>query len=223
LFEKLHLLKYKTMGNEEKNKPDQNQSGRNRREEKLTRILAKKLDKRLKRNKLCIDVEVRPLENLQYGVLTIGKVNKNKDSDYYNPKNARRGSNAFQVDILITDKARHIPLVVIELKCEKFTTHDVITYSQKALKHKCIYPHLRYGFVIMCGGGQLERRFFIHNQGMDFAYVINCQNNSFNQDLQNLTEIVIKQIQSAYFLLDIFSNKKKEEKIKAFSEVICWM
>lgn len=45
-----------------------------------------------------------------------------------------RGKHAFQTDILITKKS--LPLVVIELKSGAFTTHDVITYSWKAQRHK---------------------------------------------------------------------------------------
>ena len=199
-------------------KPVQNQSGvKTRSEEKLTEILARELEKRLKQKKFCIDVEVVPFGRLIYKVI----VDENLNYDPPDPKNTRRGSNAFEVDILIRDKNRRIPLVVIELKLSRFSTHDVITYSQKALKHKDVYPHLRYGFVIMCGKGYIERRFFVHNQGMDFAYAIDCcedEDNPFDpQDLQNLTDIVIDQLESACFLLDVLSNKKKP---KGFSEVI---
>ena len=48
------------------------------------------------------------------------------------------------------------------------TTHDVLTYSTKARKHKQVYPYLRYGLVI----GSVERiprRFFTHNEGLDFC------------------------------------------------------
>ena len=47
------------------------------------------------------------------------------------------------------------------------TTHDVLTYSAKARKHKQVYPYLRYGFVV----SEVEfvpRRFFIHNDALDF-------------------------------------------------------
>ena len=69
-----------------------------------------------------------------------------------------RGNYAFQTDILVKEK--NIPLVVVELKYGGFSTHDVLVYSTKAIKHKEIYPYLRYGLVV---GGQdkIDRKFFI--------------------------------------------------------------
>jgi hypothetical protein len=80
-----------------------------------------------------------------------------------------RGQFAFQTDILITKAS--LPLVVIELKVGSFSTHDVITYSWKAVRHKQVYPYLRYGFVVF-GLGILGRRFVTHNEGFDFAMAL---------------------------------------------------
>lgn len=81
----------------------------------------------------------------------------------------RRGQYAFQTDILVS-KA-DIPLVVIELKSGTFSTHDVITYSWKAQRHKQVYPYLRYGFAVV-GLEALGRRFITHNEGFDFAVAV---------------------------------------------------
>lgn len=56
-------------------------------------------------------------------------------------RNPKRGASAFQTDLCIfEDKTPEIsiPRVVIEFKT-KITTHDVLTYSTKATKHKQIY------------------------------------------------------------------------------------
>jgi hypothetical protein len=82
-----------------------------------------------------------------------------------------RGQYAFQTDILVEQLAPAVPLVVIELKYGSFSTHDVITYSSKAARHKDIYPYLRYGFVVV-GPDALGRRFITHNQGFDFAMAL---------------------------------------------------
>ncbi|GEC16254.1 hypothetical protein NWI01_21460 [Nitrobacter winogradskyi] len=55
-----------------------------------------------------------------------------------------RGKLAFQTDILITKGPT--PLVAIELKSGSFSTHDVITYSAKAQRHKRIYTLPALGF-----------------------------------------------------------------------------
>jgi hypothetical protein len=81
----------------------------------------------------------------------------------------RRGHCAFQTDILIAKES--LPLIVVELKLGSFSTHDVITYSWKAERHKRVYPYLRYGFVVV-GLDSLGRRFVTHNEGFDFAMAL---------------------------------------------------
>jgi hypothetical protein len=82
----------------------------------------------------------------------------------------KRGQYAFQTDVAISSKDG-LPLVVIELKSGSFSSHDVITYSWKASRHKQIYPFLRYGFVVV-GSDGLGRRFATHNEGFDFAMAL---------------------------------------------------
>lgn len=84
-------------------------------------------------------------------------------------RNPKRGASAFQTDLCIfEDKAPEIsiPRVVIEFKT-RITTHDVLTYSAKATKHKQIYPYLRYG-VLASGESRVPGRVFTHNEGLDF-------------------------------------------------------
>jgi hypothetical protein len=81
----------------------------------------------------------------------------------------KRGHYAFQTDIMVS-KAK-IPLVVVELKAGTFSSHDVITYSFKAQRHKQVYPYLRYGFAVV-GLDALGRRFITHNEGFDFAVAL---------------------------------------------------
>jgi hypothetical protein len=88
---------------------------------------------------------------------------------YDNADRPKRGQYAFQTDISISKDG--LPLVVIELKSGSFSSHDVITYSWKASRHKQIYPFLRYGFVVV-GSDGLGRRFATHNEGFDFAMAL---------------------------------------------------
>ena len=81
-----------------------------------------------------------------------------------------RGDSAFQTDLCVfEDKSETvaIPRVVIEFKT-RITTHDVLTYSAKARKHKQIYPYLRYGIAIS-EESNVPRRFFVHNEALDFV------------------------------------------------------
>lgn len=87
-----------------------------------------------------------------------------------NPQNPKRGQAAFQTDLCVFDSISEkvaIPRVVLEFK-SRLTTHDVLTYSAKARKHKQVYPYLRYGIVIG-NVSVLPRRLFTHNEALDFA------------------------------------------------------
>lgn len=116
-----------------------------------------------------------------------------KPKDVSTPK---RGNYAFQTDILISNNK--INLVAIELKVNRFTTHNVLTYSTKALKHKEVYPYLRYGFII---GGikNINKRFFTHNSGFDFSIAVD----DLKKDEKTIIKIVKKQIQSAEKMSEI--------------------
>ena len=120
--------------------------------------------------------------------------------DPVEPANPKRGQLAFQTDILISNNK--VPLVVIETKIGGFSTHDVLTYSAKAIKHKEVYPYLRYGFIVW-GKNKIDRKFFVHNSGFDFAVAIES-----DSDLENLVEIVRKQIKCAEVMLKILSGKE---------------
>ncbi len=51
----------------------------------------------------------------------------------------------YETDILVIESVgnRQKPRVVVETKLERITTHDAITYSQKAATHKQVHPYLR--------------------------------------------------------------------------------
>ena len=86
------------------------------------------------------------------------------------PKKPVRGRSAFQTDLCVFEAISdetEIPRVVMEFK-KGVSTHDVLTYSTKARKHKQVYPYLRYGLVI--GSGEtVPGRFFTHNEALDFC------------------------------------------------------
>lgn len=113
----------------------------------------------------------------------------------------RRGQYAFQTDILVT-RAK-TPLVVVELKAGSFSSHDVITYSWKAQRHKQVYPYLRYGFAVI-GVEALGRRFLTHNEGFDFAAAIP---DNVGIAIQ-LVPIVQRQIRSAERIIELTRHSR---------------
>lgn len=80
----------------------------------------------------------------------------------------------FETDILIGEQNENgtwIPRVIIEAKLESVTTHDAITYSQKAMAHKNVHPYLRYGIII----GKIPNipgRLIRHGQNFDFMLAV---------------------------------------------------
>ena len=79
---------------------------------------------------------------------------------------------SFETDLAIIETAeggRWKPRVVVEAKLGSVTTHDAITYSQKAVSHRAVHPYLRYG--IMLGNRKhypLPGRLYRHGAHFDF-------------------------------------------------------
>ena len=79
----------------------------------------------------------------------------------------------FETDMIIYEMRddKIIPRVIVESKIESVTTHDAITYSNKANYHKNVVPFVRYG--IMCGNRghyPLPGRLFRHGTNFDFLF-----------------------------------------------------
>ena len=90
-----------------------------------------------------------------------------------NVKHPSRGNSAFQTDLCIFEKKSEevsIPRVVMEFKT-RITTHDVLTYSAKATKHKQVYPYLRYG-IVASSETAVPGRLFTHNESLDFCATV---------------------------------------------------
>lgn len=102
----------------------------------------------------------------------------------------KRGASAFQTDLCIFEDKNgnaSIPRVVIEFKTG-ITTHDILTYSAKATKHKQIYPYLRYG-VLASEERTVPGRVFTHNKDLDFfATVDGLQEGKFRDLFASLLQ-----------------------------------
>jgi hypothetical protein len=78
----------------------------------------------------------------------------------------------FETDLAIVEQLegkRWKPRVVVEAKVGSVTTHDAITYSQKAEAHRSVHSYLRYG--IMLGDREhypLPGRLYRHGAQFDF-------------------------------------------------------
>ncbi len=143
------------------------------------------------------DYKITPGKNLLYG-LNLNSKGDLQPANYNDPK---RGYWAFQTDLLIHNE--DTPLVVLELKCDGFSTNDVLAYSGRAVKHKSVFPFLRYGLV---AGNQktIDRKFFVLNDGFDFAFACN----NIEADIDELVDIIYAQIKSSEMICKLLENRK---------------
>ncbi len=120
-----------------------------------------------------------------------------------------RGVSAFQTDLCVFEERPRdilIPRVVIEFKT-KITTHDVLTYSAKAVKHKQIYPYLRYG-ILASDEKTVPGRVFTHNEGLDFFASVSGLDESGLKTF--LASLLNAEIASSKCLEDIAFGKVKK-------------
>jgi hypothetical protein len=152
--------------------------------------------------------------NLVYQII----INGNCDVQPDNPAHPSRGNYAFQTDILI--KKGKIPIVAIETKYESLTTHDILTYSTKAMKHREIYPYLRYGLIVG-NYGKIPNRFFIHNQGFDFAASLSYNDNSFlDGELDGIINMIKRQIEDSEKLLKMIEEGNGAKRFSRNIEIL---
>jgi hypothetical protein len=97
-----------------------------------------------------------------------------------------RGKKSYAVDILIYRELKNgdkIPLIVIEGKIKGYSTHDIITYSEKAKTHKTVFPHLQYGFIVLNADDDafMPLRYYMHKQ-FDFEELFPIKEEKENHD-----------------------------------------
>lgn len=109
----------------------------------------------------------------------------------------KKGKKSYAVDVLVyreLDNGDKIPLVVIEGKIKGYSTHDVITYSEKARTHKSVFPHIQYGFIVLDAIDQdfMPLRYYLHS-GFDFEEIF--PTNEGEADHNNRIESFLKQLE----------------------------
>ncbi len=157
------------------------------------------------------DVSVAPLRSLRITV---------------DPAEPKRGQSAFETDVAVFEprgEGKLIPRAVIECKL-KLTTHDILTYSAKARRHKQIYPYLRYG-IMMANERTIPRRFFTHNEGIDFCVAAgSISSRNFRTVLRDLLTAEIKSsealeqaafgvIDANVFRTDVTLNRRSKRRL----------
>ncbi len=123
----------------------------------------------------------------------------------------------YETDILIfqqVDEKKWKPRIIVETKISSITTHDAITYSQKAQTHKNVHPYLRYGIFI--GNREhhpLPGRLFRHGQHFDF--MLSWQTLEANKkEWSTLIDILKSEYEASLTLDEVIYNSRSSKREK---------
>ncbi len=104
------------------------------------------------------------------------------------------------------------PRVVVEAKVGSITTHDAITYSQKAANHKSVFPYLRYGIMLGSRGHYpLPGRLYRHGTQFDFMI-------SFKEDvpspkeMSRFREVLLEEVEASRALENMIYESRKRNR-----------
>ncbi len=129
----------------------------------------------------------------------------------------RGGGTGFEQDILVFEEVertrphdtRIVPRVIAEVKLERVTTHDAITYSEKARRIRTIYPFVRYGLIL----GQMDKipgRVLRLGQEFDFITVMSAPpTDAPPTEIEMIRKLFAEEVQASKDLGAILSGKKK--------------
>lgn len=136
---------------------------------------------------------------------------------YKDDKPDKQHLNRYETDILVyeqLDTDTWKPRLIIETKLDSVTTHDSITYSQKAQTHKNVHPYLRYGILI--GNRKhypLPGRLFRHGQHFDFMLSWRTLQPD-KKELKALIEFIVDEIAASRTLDEIIFNSRSKVRAK---------
>ena len=121
----------------------------------------------------------------------------------------------YETDILVyelTTVTNWTPRVVIEAKISRISTHDSITYSNKAQTHKNVHPYLRYGILIgNMKNDPLPGRLFRHGQQFDFMLSWKSFD-ATNEEWNNLIDILRLEVKASQSLEEIIFNSRSSNR-----------
>ena len=129
--------------------------------------------------------------------------------------NHQQTGSRYETDLLVyenLDDSRWKPRVVIEGKLGSVTTHDAITYSQKALTHKNVHPYVRYG--ILLGNRKhypLPGRLFRHGAYFDFMLSFVSVEPSA-EELDDLARLIVDEVEASKNLEEILYNSRNPKR-----------
>ncbi len=123
----------------------------------------------------------------------------------------RGGGTGFEQDILVFERVQNgqtsiIPRVIAEVKLGRVTTHDTLTYAEKARRIRVIYPFVRYG-LILGEMSSIPPRALRLGQEFDFIRVMSAA--ATPAEVESLGVIFAEELQASRDLGVILAGHKR--------------
>jgi len=138
-----------------------------------------------------------------------GAVQMGVDIDTGEP--IRGKGKGFEQDMLIYEKVNEahtsiVPRIVVEVKYNHVTTHDVIVYSEKANRIRRIYPYVRYGLLLgkfKTVPGRVLRL------GQEFDFICTLQHPFVDAQIQDLRQLLRDEVEVSISLGKLLTGNIK--------------
>lgn len=134
---------------------------------------------------------------------------------YHGTEPEREAGMRYETDLLVVEHTPKgwTPRVVIEAKLRSVTTHDAITYSQKAATHKHVHPYLRYGiFLGERAHHPLPGRLFRHGAQFDFMVSWRALEPSA-EEFETFTALLVDEVRASRLLQEIMFNTRARGRV----------
>ena len=160
-----------------------------------------------------IDLHAETRQKIPYSQVISG-YSEDWEPEYKDPR-------PFETDLVIYElkDGKRIPRVIVEAKVKGITSHDAITYSYKAEKHKNLTPHLRYGIMIGEHGDKaLPGRLFYHGTNFDFMFSFSFLEDEepFKTELETFTDMILKEVVYSKTMENILEDSNKKGRTRYY-------
>ena len=123
----------------------------------------------------------------------------------------RGGGTGFEQDILVFERVQGgqtsiVPRVIAEVKLGRVTTHDTLTYSEKARRIRVIYPFVRYGLVLGEMASIPPRALRL---GQEFDFITVTSVAAPQMEAERIGAIFVEEVQASRNLGLILSGRRR--------------
>ena len=127
----------------------------------------------------------------------------------------RGTGSGFEQDLLVFERVEGgstsiIPRVVAEVKVDGVTTHDCLTYSEKARRIRVVYPFVRYGMILGRMNTIPPR---VLRLGQEFDFILVVHDPTSHEEVDVLGRLFQEEIQASKNLGLMFSGRKRIEAV----------